>query len=148
MSTSIQGLIPEFRPFAKAFVQVVGNAGLLPRITSTRRTSAEQTRLYDAYIARGRTGLPAAPPGTSAHEYGYAFDMVVSPFAYLSFVGSYWNQLGGVWHPSDPVHFEYPGFKPPEAIDTFWRTIYKGLDYASWIATPLGVRWVGPGPEP
>lgn len=110
--TSLDALTPEFIPYAKAFVQFLGNNRLHPQITSTRRSRAEQSRLYDAYIARGRTGLPAAPPGASAHEYGYAVDLLVSPQEYLYAVGNYWSQLGGVWHPSDPVHFEYPGFVP------------------------------------
>ena len=114
MSSNLNALLSEFQPYAKGLVQVAGASGLLPRVTSTLRTRAEQTRLFDAYLRRGRTGLPAAPPGMSAHEFGYAFDMVVSPFEYLPAVGAYWQQLGGVWHPSDPVHFEYPGFTPPE----------------------------------
>ena len=148
MSADLNQLIPEFQPYAKAFIQAVGNARLLPQVTSTRRSRAEQARLYDNYLARGGRGLPAAPPGTSAHEFGYAFDMVVTPQSMLGLVGAYWRQLGGIWFPSDPVHFQYPGFTPPPVSDQVWRRIYKIFSYASWVATPLGVKWVGPGPEP
>jgi hypothetical protein len=70
----------------------------------------------------GAAQYPVAPPGTSAHEYGYAFDMVVSPLDALPDVAAYWRQLGGIWHPSDAVHFEYPGFRE---------------DLAAGIARPL-----------
>src|SRR5262249_10643567 len=123
VSADLNQLIPEFQPYAKALVKVVGSAGLLPQVTSTRRSNAEQQRLYDAYLARGASGLPAAPPGTSAHEFGYAFDLVVSPLAYLHYVGAYWQKLGGIWFPSDPVHFQYPGFTPPAVSDQVWRRI-------------------------
>lgn len=121
MSQSLDSLLPEFQPYAKALVQVVGQARLLPRVTSTLRSRAEQTRLYNAYLARGRTGLPAAPPGSSAHEYGYAMDMIVSPYEDLAEVGAYWTSLGGIWHASDPVHFEYPGFQIPQS--PIWNVI-------------------------
>jgi len=101
-------LIPELQPFARALVDAAGAAGLAPRVTSTLRTFAQQKRLYDRYLA-GLSPLPAAPPGHSAHEYGWAFDMVSTDNAAC---GDYWQQLGGVWGAArDPVHFEYPGFR-------------------------------------
>ena len=84
----------------------------MPRVTSTLRSTAEQTRLYRRFQS-GLQTLPVAPPGTSAHEFGYAFDMLVSPYDALSDVGDYWKSMGGVWGGefNDPVHFEFPGFK-------------------------------------
>ena len=113
------------RPFAAELVRAAGAAGLLPRVTSTTRTYAEQSRLYRRFVA-GAAQYPVAPPGTSAHEYGYAMDMVVSPMDALPDVADYWQQLGGIWHFSDAVHFEFPGFKD---------------DLASGVARPLS-----PGP--
>ena len=110
MSASINQLIPEMQPFARELVRAAGAAGLLPRVTSTLRSHTEQTRLYRRYLA-GINQYPVAPPGTSAHEFGYAMDMVVSPMEDLPDVGRYWQQLGGLWHSSDSVHFEYPGFR-------------------------------------
>ena len=112
MSADLSQLIPELEPFARDLVLVAGQAGLQPRVTSTRRSYPEQKRLYSRYLA-GLSTLPAAPPGRSAHEFGYAFDMVVTPYNALADVGRTWSQAGGVWHASDPVHFEYPGFSPP-----------------------------------
>ena len=112
MSASLGQLIPELQPFARDLVDAAGAAGLQPRVTSTRRSYSEQRRLYSRYLA-GISGYPVAPPGHSAHEYGWAFDMVVSPMSALSDVGDYWEQKGGVWggHYGDEVNFEYPGFK-------------------------------------
>lgn len=112
MSASISQLIPELQPYAADLVDAAGAAGLQPRITSTRRSRGEQTRLYRRY-QQGLNPFPVAAPGTSAHEFGYAFDMVVSPMDALTDVGAYWQAQGGIWGGAfkDPVHFEYPGFK-------------------------------------
>lgn len=144
MSVDLNALLPEFIPYAKAFVQVLGSSRLQPRVTSTRRTRAEQQRLYDAFVSRGGTGLPAAAPGTSAHEYGYAFDLVVSPYDYLAAAGAYWTQLGGIWHATDPVHFEYPGFVPPvetRGESPIWSVIEL---LSSFLPAPL---WLGERPD-
>jgi D-alanyl-D-alanine carboxypeptidase len=116
VSASISQLIPELQPFARDLVSAAGAAGLQPRITSTRRSGTEQARLYRRYLA-GQNPFPVAPPGTSAHEFGYAFDMVVTPMDALADVGAYWKAQGGIWGGefNDPVHFEYPGFSKPRS---------------------------------
>ena len=111
MSADLSQLIPEFEPYARDLVMAAGQAGLQPRVTSTRRSHAEQQRLYRRYLA-GLSQFPAAPPGRSAHEFGYAFDMVVEPMDALGDVGAVWLDAGGVWGPNDPIHFEFPGFTP------------------------------------
>lgn len=113
MSTRLDLLIPELQPPAAALIDLASRAGVNPRVTSTLRTSAEQARLYRRFL-EGRSTLPAAPPGTSAHEYGYAFDMVASSLVDLQDLGTVWASWGGVYGGArDPVHFEYPGFRPP-----------------------------------
>lgn len=107
----ISELIPELQPFADDLIQAAARSRLHPRVTSTRRSHAEQKRLYEKFL-RGESRFPVAPPGRSAHEYGWAFDMVVTPFEALSDVGAFWQGMGGVWGASDPIHFEYPGFSP------------------------------------
>jgi hypothetical protein len=84
-------------------------SGLRGQFSSTLRTRAEQTRLYKRFLA-GQSQFPASPPGGSAHEYGLAFDYVVSPYTYQPDVGQ-WAQanLGLAWSPNDAVHFEVPG---------------------------------------
>jgi hypothetical protein len=105
---SLSGLVPELQEPANALLDAAGRAGLLPRITSTVRTRSEQRRLYNRFLA-GQSGYPVAPPGASAHEYGLAFDMVVSPMEALADVGYTWQSWGGGWNGADAVHFELPG---------------------------------------
>ena len=102
-------LSPELAPFARDLVYASDVAGLQPRITSTNRTHSQQARLYRSYLANPQRAYPVAPPGYSSHEYGEAFDMVVTPMEALADVGYTWQQWGGGWNPADAVHFELAG---------------------------------------
>lgn len=87
-------------------VDLAGRAGLHPLVTSARRTRSQQRRLYHRYLA-GLNPFPVAPPGTSKHEYGLAFDLLVTPYDALEELGRIWEQAGGRWGGrGDPVHFE------------------------------------------
>jgi len=113
-----EDLIEELQEPARELVHAAGVSGLQPRVTSTRRSSTAQMRLYRRYTS-GLSPLPAAPPGTSAHEFGYAFDLVVTPWSALWDVGYTWETWGGVWGGyRDPVHFQYPGFVAPAPAPT------------------------------
>ena len=108
---SLRDLIPDLQPWAQKLYDVAVQANVKPRITSTTRTYAEQERLYNLYKA-GKSRYPAAPPGTSPHEYGYAFDMVVDNDVDQADLGIVWVSWNGVYGGNaDPIHFEYPGFK-------------------------------------
>src|SRR5262250_252690 len=108
MSTSLNTLQPYLRPYAEWLVSAAPYAGARTwRVTSVKRSRAQQQQLYSNWLA-GRSAFPAAPPGRSKHEYGLAFDMVTEPFSVLSTLGEWWKTLGGVWSPSDPIHFESP----------------------------------------
>jgi D-alanyl-D-alanine carboxypeptidase len=144
LSADIEQLIPDLRPYARDLVAAAGAAGFIPQITSTLRSRTQQTRLYRDYLRGGR-GFPVAPPGTSAHEYGYAFDMVTSPMEALWECGQYWKQLGGLWGPGDAVHFEYPGFRQdfPALVPQEAGPIASLLDTAMEILnSPVG--WLLP----
>lgn len=108
MGGALSDLVAELQEPARALLDAAGSAGLQPRITSTIRTRSEQRRLYNRFLA-GQAGYPVLPPGYSAHEYGLAFDMVVSPISALADVGYTWQSWGGAWNPGDAVHFEFPG---------------------------------------
>lgn len=110
MGASLDALDPDLRQGYEELVQVCVAAGLKTTLTSTVRTPREQAYLYKRYLA-GASALPAAPPGHSAHEYGWAFDMVVEPGEWQVNVGRAWeNYWGGTWGGArDPVHFELPG---------------------------------------
>lgn len=154
MAGSISALIPEFQPYVRALVDAAATAGLQPRITSTLRTRAEQTRLYRRYLA-GLSQFPAAPPGRSAHEYGYAADIVCSPLEATADLGELWVENGGIWHESDLVHFEYPGFSPPagnpleaSGSGAIIRTIAQWFNDLPWYVQILLPTWTATSDEP
>lgn len=76
------------------------------RVTSTRRSTAEQTRLYRRWLA-GQSRFPVARPGTSKHERGLAIDLVARPEV-LRRLGEAWERAGGRWGGrfNDEIHFE------------------------------------------
>ena len=117
---NFSSLIPELQPWATKLLDLAVRAGVRPQVTSTYRTLQQQTKLYDQFLA-GQSKYPVAPPGTSAHEFGYAFDLAVDNSTDLTDLGTVWEQWGGVYGGrfGDPVHFEYPGFSPgvrPQAV--------------------------------
>lgn len=102
-------------------------------VTSTTRTTSQQARLYQAWLDRGKTGLPAAPPGTSTHEYGLAVDVVPKDPRDLPILVEILKCAGFVWATErDRVHFDVFGREA-------WRRILLRLPGAR--AAPLG----GPG---
>lgn len=109
----LAGLYPEWAAWCRWVMDELKRRGFSGTITSGKRSSVEQSRLYQAYLDRGRTGLPAAPPGRSAHEYGLAIDFVVdqgktSPQQRQ--VIALLKSWGAETVSNDPVHFQYPGF--------------------------------------
>src|SRR5216684_7351057 len=125
---TIASLVPELRPYAHDLYKIAGANGLQPRITSARRSYVEQVRLYDRFL-KGINPFPVAAPGTSAHETGEAFDMLVTPVDYLQDLGALWISWGGEWGGNrDPVHFQLPGAPSQELLAQT-----KG---ASWAQDP------------
>lgn len=96
---------------AKDLYDLAQRVGVKPTVTSARRTYAQQQVLYQKYVD-GQTRYPAAPPGTSAHEYGFAFDMTVVGAVNQRDLGTVWRQWGGVTGgEEDPIHFEFGGWR-------------------------------------
>jgi hypothetical protein len=106
---SLSRLRPELIPWAQRLIALANTAGTRPIVTSTYRTHAQQAKLY---ANRASSRYPVAVPGTSAHEYGLAFDINVDNETDLRDLGAVWQSWGGVYGGSfgDPVHFEFPGF--------------------------------------
>ncbi|SRR5206468_5041772 len=129
MAARLDLLDPKIRDAARALVDAASAARLQPRVTSTLRSHSEQVRLYRRYLA-GAAGFPVAPPGQSAHEYGLAFDLVVSPMEALADVGYTWQTWGGGWNPGDAIHFEYPG-----ATDSLKKIV---KDFSTEVGTAMG----------
>jgi peptidoglycan LD-endopeptidase CwlK len=104
---AFSGLHPELRPWADALLRVAATYGLQVVVTSVRRSRSQQAALYARYL-RGESSLPAAPPGTSDHEYGLAFDLVVNGNwngPEQAWLGAVWRHWGGAWSERDRVHF-------------------------------------------
>lgn len=99
-----------FRPYAELLGGLAEYFRLKPTLTSTVRSRRVQERLYRSYLA-GERKYPAAPPGTSLHEKGLAFDMTVEPMSALSVLGQVWESFGPGFRWggrfADPIHFEY-----------------------------------------
>lgn len=92
------GLQPWLRPYAEYLLSHHPEA----RLTSTYRSRSAQLKLWRN---RHTNPYPVAPPGTSYHERGRAFD-VVAPTTVLRSMGAMWRQMGGKWFESDPIHFQ------------------------------------------
>ncbi len=116
MAISISSLVPELQPYCRELLRIAGENRLEPRLTSARRSLQEQRELYNRFL-RGANPFPVAPPGTSAHETGEAFDLLVTPVDYLPALGDLWISWGGQWGGNrDPVHFQLPGAPSPELL--------------------------------
>jgi LAS superfamily LD-carboxypeptidase LdcB len=104
--SQFRGLHPQLVPYAEALVAAMRAVDPSTRITSVRRSTTEQARLYRRYLA-GLSRFPAAPPGRSKHELGLAFDVVARADT-LAAAGALWEKWGGRWGGrfNDPIHFE------------------------------------------
>jgi LAS superfamily LD-carboxypeptidase LdcB len=106
-STALGNLQPRMKMGASLLLQAIAAMGGSARITSTKRSKAQQTKLYNDYRT-GKSKYPAAPPGQSKHELGLAVDLVVSPASLQVPLGQWWQSVGGTWGGAyqDPIHFE------------------------------------------
>lgn len=93
------GLQPWLRPYAEYLLSFIGP---YVRVTSVYRSPTEQLRLWNN---RHNNPYPVAPPGTSFHELGRAWDMV-GPEEILNWAGAVWRSWGGTWSPTDRIHFQ------------------------------------------
>jgi hypothetical protein len=105
-------------------------AGQPITINSAKRDSADQQRLYDAWIAGGKQGKPVATPGKSRHEKGIAVD--IQNYADQRAVAAFNKQ--GLFQkiPNDPVHFqaEFGGIVPKQPKGALVQAAEAGLDEA------------------
>jgi hypothetical protein len=109
--SGLNDLDPGLHAAADVLLAYATDQGYAPVITSTVRSIWQQLDLWNRYRA-GRAQFPAAAPGRSAHQYGWAFDMALQngdANAYAD-LGAVWQGWGGTWGAgADPVHFELPG---------------------------------------
>lgn len=116
MGADLRELNYAMLPVAEELVELARQAGWNPRVTSVKRSSAKQKKLYRKFL-RGEMPYTVAIPGTSKHELGIAFDLTVTPHVKgremhdrLRELGMLWESAGGTWggsfSPPDPVHFD------------------------------------------
>lgn len=124
----LPGLHPAVRERVQAALETAQDEGIRVTITSTLRDSRKQAALYKAWLDRGRTGLPAAPPGRSTHEFGYGVDAVVAPASALPRFVAIMECMGMIWAGrADPVHWDPFGFDQwsralaGQAVDVHYR---------------------------
>lgn len=105
-SSVFRGLHPQLVPYAEVLLAWIRQMDPSARVSSVRRSSTEQARLYRRFQA-GLSRYPAAPPGRSSHELGLAFDIVARPEV-LAAAGQVWESWGGRWGGrfQDPIHFD------------------------------------------
>lgn len=113
MSSNFKGLHPALIPFAEYLLLLIRQRDPGARVTSVRRSTSEQGRLWRRWLS-GVARYPAAPPGKSKHEgraqtggYSIAFDISARKDA-LEWAGQVWEGWGGRWGGrfNDPIHFE------------------------------------------
>lgn len=108
----LQSVRGELAQRVHAMEAALAQRGIRVRVTSAKRSTAQQERLY---AARGSNPYPVARPGTSKHELGLAVDLVPvgaqnsSLFAAMGEEGERAGlRWGGRFARRDPVHFELP----------------------------------------
>jgi D-alanyl-D-alanine carboxypeptidase len=142
---STRDLSPGFKDLADTLIEAARDLDPQFVITSSKRSYLDQLRLYARYQREKLAGhhpLPAAVPGTSLHELGYAVDIArpgVDPREdeLLAALGEWWESAGMRWGGrfNDPVHFEpsrdvigaVEGKKGAEAIVVGWADIDSAL---------------------
>lgn len=80
------------------------NTGKIIQLNSAKRDPADQQRLYDDWVARGKTGMPVGKPGRSLHEKGQAVD--IQNYNDPAAVAAMNKQGLSQKVPNDPVHFQ------------------------------------------
>lgn len=105
----LAGVHPQVRDAANFALDIADYYGVPVTLTSGRRTYAEQDALYRRYLAGG-SRFPAAPPGTSAHEKGMAFD-AWTPDEYLDAWDWIRQYVGFQTHRGDSVHAVVPNWR-------------------------------------
>jgi hypothetical protein len=134
----VAGLDSSFRPVALEHRRRALAAGLPFVFISGLRSRAQQAAL----AAEPGRETPAAAPGTSKHEVGFAYDIqrVGLTDAQLTQIGALGEALGLVWggrfRPRpDPNHFE-----APEGRETL--SAYRNVKIAAGFALVAGGVWL------
>jgi hypothetical protein len=129
MAATSSGLTPHTKRGLAILLDTFRGLGYSATYTSGYRSVAKQRQLYAAYRS-GRSALPAAPPGSSEHNYGLAVDVVTNaPDSVKLFAA---DVAGLVWFgPGDYVHY---GTYPPAAWRDIVRRAGMGADVGFYLS--------------
>jgi hypothetical protein len=105
----LSGLDARLRPAAVYALTWARKHGVQVTVTSVRRSRRKQQQLYNAYV-NGRSRFPAAPPGTSAHEFGLAWDSFVEE-RYVPWWTAVREAVGFQVPSNDWVHAQVPNWE-------------------------------------
>jgi len=90
-------LDPDLRAAMNDLQQWLGSQRIILTITSTVRSGRDQDFLWKRFRA-GTRRIARRAAWALSHEYGWAFDAVVSPVEYQVAVGRAWEkEWGGKW---------------------------------------------------
>jgi len=104
----LSGLYAPWRAWCEWCLSYLDQRGFAPTVTSGFRSFEQQAGLYADYRA-GRSRLPAAAPGRSAHNYGLAID-VWAGNGQQDAMMAILKAFGGELVRGDAPHVQYPGF--------------------------------------
>lgn len=125
------GATPELERAMQVFERTMRLNRLSFRITSVYRDPVKQKKLYDAWVRRGFTGLPAARPGYSSHEYGVAVDMLPTSGTDLETMVAVAAYAGLHWFgPKDWVHYDLYGRAWPRVAEALRSEAAAHAGYA------------------
>jgi hypothetical protein len=123
MTVRLAGLNAGLIPAAEYTLQIAGEYGLKPTLTSVHRSMKEQAELrlrYEQCLARGEQikpsnlnpacRYPANRPGDSGHNWGLAWDSWVPPDQ-MQLWAAIRRAVGWTVPENDLVHAELPGWR-------------------------------------
>jgi len=114
---ALKGLEPEVRDQAECAFKVAHSYGMLPVVTSTRRSWAEQLALRKKWES-GLSEFPANNPGDSAHQFGLAFDSWV-PDEQMGLWKSIRECVGLYVPAGDLIHAERPEWRSTPGLNRY-----------------------------
>ena len=157
-ASALAKMHPEFLPYAKVFIcRLWEEKQISLRLNSSYRTIQRQQELYDAYVARNRTGPRPANPaaGLSHHVIGTAIDfnptipdigLVKSSYTptsiwHTSGIVSIGESIGLRWggyfsNNWDPIHFDYGNYITNAQKKALYRTALATNTPANRVPIP------------
>lgn len=118
MAANLDQLDPQVRQRLMIALDELRRRGINYNVTSGYRSSEKQAELWRD---RATNPFPVAPPGTSKHERGLAFDMTLADEsqrpAANTVMEKHGFRWGGTFKRPDPIHYEMGGAAPVDPYE-------------------------------